>query len=295
MTHDPVCGMPAAPEVAPVEHGGIRHGFCSAECAEEFRRSPDRYLTETPIIAADDVTKEYRLGGGSVRALEDVHLRIFRGDFAAIVGRSGSGKSTLMHLLGLLDRPTAGRVLVAGADASALGERELSRLRGERIGFVFQKFHLIPSLSALQNVLLPTLFRPSPGAAARAKELLAEVGLAGRIHHRPNQLSGGEQQRVAIARALVNDPDIILADEPTGNLDSKTGKEILSLLVGLWRRGKTLIVVTHDLFIAEQAARSFTMQDGRIARGHAAMHAFIGLNGEDGGAHRPRVAHASAL
>ena len=278
MPTDPVCGMPVEEGGPGAERGGERYFFCSDECRKEFSADPDRYLSETPIVEVSRVSKTYVLGKVPVKALDDVSLRIFRGDFAAIIGKSGSGKSTLMHLIGLLDRPTKGSVRVAGTDTSRLSDEEAARHRGERIGFVFQKFHLIASLTALQNVLLPAVFRGVRPPLDAARRILDEVGLSGRINHRPAELSGGEQQRLAVARALINDPEIILADEPTGNLDSKTGREVLALLERLRSKGKTLVVVTHDPFIAERAERIFNLSDGRIFRGHAAAHPYIGMN-----------------
>jgi putative ABC transport system ATP-binding protein len=206
------------------------------------------------------------MGRVVVPALRGATLAIFRGEFVAIMGPSGSGKSTLMNILGLLDRPTTGTYYLEGADASRLTPTELAELRCSRIGFVFQNYNLLGRSSALKNVELPLIYarRPRRERRQRASEALAFVGLAGRLHHLPNQLSGGEQQRVAIARALVNDPAIILADEPTGSVDSATGQEILGVLGALNKAGRTIILVTHAAEVARSACRMIRMQDGRV-------------------------------
>lgn len=216
------------------------------------------------MIRLEAVSKTYGTGPGAVAALRAVDLEIRRGEFVAISGPSGSGKSTLLHILGLLDRPKEGRYLLEGRDVTALPDRELSALRGRRIGFVFQSFHLLPRASALENVMLPLLYAGEPDAAARAREALARVGLSARERHRPGELSGGEQQRVAIARAIVKRPDLILADEPTGNLDGRTGLEILELLSQIRAGGVTLVLVTHEARVAERAERVIELQDGRV-------------------------------
>jgi len=219
-----------------------------------------------PLLRLEGVTKVYRMGQVEVPALRGVDLTIDPGAFLAIMGPSGSGKSTLLHIAGLLDRPTSGRVLWAGDEVSSLRSARLAELRGRHIGFVFQTFNLMPTLSALENVELPLVFqgeRPRK-RRQRAAQLLALVGLADRQRHRPGQLSGGERQRVAIARALVSDPQLILADEPTGNLDSASGREILEVLRDLNGRGKTLVLVTHDVEAAKVARNILRMRDGRI-------------------------------
>ncbi|MEV5207219.1 ABC transporter ATP-binding protein [Micromonospora sp. NPDC053740] len=220
-----------------------------------------------PAIEAVDVSRTYQLDGVSVAALRGVSLTVQPGDYVALVGPSGSGKSTLMHLLGGLDRPTGGRLVIGGRDVNALAPPEMATLRNETIGFVFQAFHLLPRTSAVENVALPLVYR---GVSARqrrerAAAMLGRVGLGHRLDHRPNQMSGGEQQRVAIARALVTEPTVLLADEPTGNLDSVTGAAVLELLEQLnAESGVALVMVTHDQEVAARAHRRITMRDGVV-------------------------------
>jgi putative ABC transport system ATP-binding protein len=216
------------------------------------------------IIEAISLVKIYDVGGTIVRALDGVSLNIEQGEMVAITGSSGSGKSTLMHIMGCLDRPDSGRYMIAGEDVSQLGKDKLAEIRNRRIGFVFQTFNLLPRMTALENVELPLLYAGHSGAKDMAAKALAMVELSDRIHHEPNQLSGGQRQRVAIARALINDPAIILADEPTGNLDSKTGEEIMHLFHGLNDAGRTIIVVTHEPDIAAKCSRQIHLRDGRI-------------------------------
>ena len=216
------------------------------------------------MIELRGVSKTVESGGRPLTILHPLDLTIRSGEFLAIVGPSGSGKSTLLGLLAGLDAPSSGSVVIDGVDITSLTEDRLARLRGEKIGFVFQFFHLVPSLTAFENILVPMELAGRRGADARARELLDEVGLADRGHHYPSQLSGGEQQRVAIARALANDPPIVLADEPTGNLDSSTGRLILDLLLNVRSsRGSTLVLVTHDATIAGLADARLTLRDGR--------------------------------
>jgi len=216
------------------------------------------------IIRLVDVSKVYGTGDATVRAVDDVSLSVKEGDFLAVMGPSGSGKSTLMHILGCLDVPTSGEYLFAGEDVSRMNERELASIRNRRIGFVFQQFHLLSSMSALPNVELPVLYPSSRDRRNTALNALAQVGLSSRVQHRPNQLSGGQQQRVAIARALVTEPTMILADEPTGNLDSRSSREVLDILTGLNKSGHTIVLITHDPNVAGVAERVVEMADGRL-------------------------------
>jgi putative ABC transport system ATP-binding protein len=220
------------------------------------------------IVDIRNLCKVYDLGAFEVTALRDLDLQIEQGEYMAIMGPSGSGKSTLLNLLGCLDTPSSGVYDLAGEDISSLEDDELSAIRGSRIGFIFQSYNLIAQLNVIENIEVPMYYQgiTERQSYIRAKELAEMVGLGDRLKHRPSQLSGGQQQRVAIARSLANDPVIILADEPTGNLDSKSGAEILGILDDLHERGKTLIVVTHDESIAENAERTIHLKDGRIER-----------------------------
>ncbi len=218
------------------------------------------------VIDIHGVTKLYRMGTETVHALRGIALKIHRNEYLAIMGPSGSGKSTLMNMLGCLDTPTAGHYEFAGKDVASMIDDELAEIRNREIGFVFQTFNLLPRSNALHNVELPLIYAGLPRAERleRARAALENVGLGGRLHHRPNELSGGQRQRVAIARALVTRPSIILADEPTGNLDSKTGVEIMALFEELYLQGNTLIVVTHEEDIARHARRIVRLRDGLI-------------------------------
>jgi putative ABC transport system ATP-binding protein len=220
------------------------------------------------VVDIRDVRKVYRTGGDPVAALDGVNLRIEEGEYVAITGSSGSGKSTLMHLIGCLDTATSGQVLIAGEDVSRAGSDKLARLRNRSIGFVFQAFNLLPRLDVQRNIELPLVYAGVPAAKrrSRAQEAAAKVNLTTRLAHRPSQLSGGQCQRVAIARALVNEPALILADEPTGNLDSANGAEVLKLISELHALGRTIVLVTHDDTIASKAARRIELRDGRIVQ-----------------------------
>ena len=220
------------------------------------------------MIELIEVTKTVRSGPEDLTILDNVSTRIESGEFVAITGASGSGKSTMLGLVAGLDAPSSGRIVIDGDEVTSMGEDQLARLRSEKIGFVFQSFHLIPSLTALENVLIPMEILGRRDAKARAAELLEQVGLTNRGHHYPNELSGGEQQRVAIARAFSNEPKILLADEPTGNLDSKNGSHIFELMTDLHRRHDvTLILVTHDQGLAQTAQRQIVLKDGRVVSG----------------------------
>jgi len=222
---------------------------------------------EGPLIQLQAVQREFHVGGQTVHALRGVDLTVARGEYLAIMGPSGSGKSTLLNMIGLLDRPDAGRYLFEGRELSKLSEEEQAAVRRERIGFVFQFFHLVPRLTAFQNIELPLVLAGIPAAQRqpRVDELLAAFGLEQRGHHRPEELSGGQRQRVAIARAMAMEPSLLLADEPTGNLDRASGGEVVNLLEGLQRRGITLVVVTHDPELGGRARRRIHMVDGAIA------------------------------
>ena len=218
------------------------------------------------ILEIEDLFKSYSLGRLEVPVLHDINLAVDSGEFAAIMGPSGSGKSTLMNLIGCLDRPTSGRITIGGKDISLLSETDLARIRGERVGFVFQTFNLISRLTALKNVELPMVYQDTSRGERlkRAAKLLEVLGLTDRADHKPSELSGGQRQRVAIARALVNEPDILLADEPTGNLDSKTGLEIMQIFNELHSEGRTIIMVTHDYGLTENCDRIIRLKDGGI-------------------------------
>jgi ABC-type lipoprotein export system ATPase subunit len=217
------------------------------------------------MIELRDIGRTYaRPTGGTVDALRGVSLRIDRGELVAVVGASGSGKSTLLQILGVLDRPTRGTYLLGGQDVSRLGVNEQARVRNRKIGFVFQAFHLLPRMTALENVELPLLYSDRSSIKGLGARALEAVGLADRVHHRPSQLSGGQQQRVAIARALVNDPDLLLADEPTGNLDERSAGEIMAVFQSLNRDGRTIVLVTHDPRLATYCNRIARLEDGRL-------------------------------
>ena len=220
-----------------------------------------------PLIRLQKISRRYQMGTETIHALRDVSLEIERGEYVAIMGPSGSGKSTLMNLIGCLDTPTGGEYELNGLQVSQMDDNQLAEIRNKEIGFIFQTFNLLPRCDALRNVELPLIYSGMPAEERRlvALETLRNVGLADRIHHRPNELSGGQRQRVAVARALVNRPSILLADEPTGNLDTRTGMEIMALFGQLSRQGNTIIVVTHEEDVAKHARRILRIRDGQIA------------------------------
>ena len=222
------------------------------------------------LIHLESITKVYGIGDGAVAALQDFSLSVASGESLAVMGPSGSGKSTLMNILGCLDTPTSGRYWFAGQDVSRLNETELAHVRNRRIGFVFQQFQLLPKLSAWRNVELPLLYRNVRDRRSLALQALEQVGLANRVDHRPSQLSGGQQQRVAIARALVTNPDLILADEPTGNLDTASSRDVLAVIRELNEQGRTIIIITHDPEVAPVAKRTVHVRDGRLVEQVAA-------------------------
>lgn len=236
-------------------------------------------MSQTTIIQTEALSKVYGQGDAQVQALIEISLQIRENEFVAIMGPSGSGKSTLMNIMGCLDRPTSGRYILAGEDVSKLDKTRLAIIRNQRLGFIFQSFNLLAQTTALDNVMLPLLYKRGNGISVeqqkeKAKQVLCSVGLAERIYHKPHELSGGQVQRVAIARALVNDPVLILADEPTGNLDTHSGDEIMTLLANLHRQGSTIVMVTHSDEIAAYAQRIIRFRDGRIEsdRMNAAQH-----------------------
>jgi putative ABC transport system ATP-binding protein len=228
------------------------------------------------MLELDAVSKIYRSGPIEVRALDRIHLSIGKGEFVAIMGASGSGKTTLMNVLGCMDRPTSGVYRLDGVDIGSLSENQLARIRSTRIGFVFQSFNLVPRTDALANVELPLIYAGTHDRRRRARAVLERVGLGGRQHHMPNALSGGEQQRVAIARALVTDPRVILADEPTGNLDSHATTEIMDLICELNHEGRTIVLITHERSVAALARRVVVLEDGRIVSDKPASGALVG-------------------
>ena len=222
----------------------------------------------TPVLQAQNVSKIYDMGSTKIEALLGVDIEIYKGEFVAIVGKSGSGKSTLMHILGLLDTPTEGEIILNGVNTKGMTEKQLAQVRNNEIGFVFQSFNLLQRTTVLDNVILPLKYSkvPSTEWVKKAKEMIEIVGLQDRLKNKSNELSGGQKQRVAIARAMVNDPSIVLADEPTGNLDSKTGDEIINNFLKLNSQGKTIILVTHDDDLAKIAQRKIVLKDGSIVK-----------------------------
>ncbi len=226
-------------------------------------------MTKKVLIKLQDVWKTYTMGDQKLDVLKGINLTIYDKEFIAILGPSGSGKSTMMNQVGILDTPTKGKLFLENHDISKLTESEVARIRGKKIGFIFQQFNLIPTLSALENVTLPTIFQnmSEEKRIARGEALLQRVGLGDRMHHKPNELSGGQQQRVAIARSLVNNPEIILADEPTGNLDSTSGRQVMNMLTDLHsKEGKTIILITHDIQLVKYSSRTIYLLDGEVEK-----------------------------
>ncbi|OGC56736.1 macrolide ABC transporter ATP-binding protein [candidate division WWE3 bacterium RIFCSPLOWO2_01_FULL_41_9] len=219
-----------------------------------------------PLLKAENIVKEYHIDGTVIKALDNVTIEIYKGEFMSIVGKSGSGKSTIMHILGLLDTPTSGHIVLNGKEVSSFKDNQIAKIRNSEIGFVFQFFNLLQRATSLENVMLPLMYSSVPKNqwAGKAKEMLKLVDLTDRMDNKSNELSGGQKQRVAIARALVNDPSIIFADEPTGNLDSKTGDAIFDLFHRLHEQGKTVVLVTHDDELAQRTDRQVTLKDGVI-------------------------------
>lgn len=258
---DPVCGMD-------LTEFGENLDFCGEWCRERFKKEPEKFQG-IPLIKLENIWKVFRMGETEIKVLQGINLHIWRGDFVVIIGASGSGKSTVLNMMGLLDRPTSGKIFLGGKDVSLLSDEERARLRSKTFGFVFQQYNLIPWLTAFENVVLPLIFAGKNFDEDRLKEHFRVLGIGERMAHRPFELSGGEQQRVALLRALVNDPEIILADEPTGNLDSVTGNKILKMLIDLNKiQKKTLIIVTHDADIAENANQIIVLKDGKTVRDH---------------------------
>lgn len=254
----------------PIEDSSIsRNNYFEIVPATKFINIEPALLFMAPLLTFENVYKTYQIGGTEVPAVDGLSFTIQKGDFVALMGPSGSGKSTAMHLIGCLDTATKGTVSLGGHPVQHLSESTLAQIRGKRLGFIFQTFNLIPSLQALDNVALPLVFQrvPRKKRLQKARQLLEQVGLGNRLHHLPNQLSGGQRQRVAIARALITDPDLILADEPTGNLDTKTGEEVMSLLHDLHTQGKTIILVTHNPALAKLASRIIRLKDGKLVGG----------------------------
>lgn len=268
---DVVCGMDVSEfkDAEKITHEGEHYFFCSKHCEKRFKKNPERFKGE-PVIRMRDVWKIFKMGEVDTKVLRGLNLNIWEGDFVAIIGASGSGKSTTLNMIGLLDRPTSGQVFLGGKDVSKLmNDEKRSEFRSKTFGFVFQQYNLTPWLTAFENVTMPRIFARSEIDEDKIMRDFEDIGLGKRSHHRPFELSGGEQQRVALLRALSNEPEIILGDEPTGNLDSKTGNKILDILIELNKKqGKTLIIVTHDADIAEMSDQIIAMRDGQVIRDH---------------------------
>lgn len=271
---DPVCGMDLTgfTDFSEATVKGNKFYFCSSICSDRFKTDPVKFQGE-PLIHLHDVWKIFRTGDVETEVLRGMNVHIWKGDFTAIIGASGSGKSTLLNMIGLLDKPTSGGLYLEGRQISDIPADERGELRSKKFGFVFQQYNLVPWLTAYDNVILPLIFAQDGNGERRGviKKKFGEIGLGDRLEHRPTQLSGGEQQRVALLRALANNPEIIIGDEPTGNLDSTTGNKILEMLIDLNKREKkTLIIVTHDADIAEKADQIITLRDGKTIPGQLA-------------------------
>lgn len=267
---DLVCGMDLAEftDIIKTSHQGKLFYFCGKHCKDKFEKDPEKFQKE-PFVKLSNIWKIFKMGKTETKVLRGLNLHIWEGDFVVIIGASGSGKSTALNMIGLLDRPTSGKIFLNGQDVSLLKDEERAKLRSETFGFVFQQYNLIPWLSAYDNVALPLIFTERKIETKKIEAGFQEIGLEKRMNHRPFELSGGEQQRTALLRALTNEPEIILGDEPTGNLDSETGNKILEILIKLNKtQKKTLIIVTHDADIAERADQIIALKDGRMIGDH---------------------------
>jgi putative ABC transport system ATP-binding protein len=264
--YDIVCGMKLGKRCSSHStYNKKKYKFCGKDCKKEFDKTPKKFTTGTPVIELRDVHKDYQLGSVTVPVLHGLSLRIWEGDFIALKGVSGSGKTTAMNIIGVLDTVTSGEIFLDGKNVSEMSENELARIRGGKIGFIFQQFNLLGALNCEENVELPMFFKNGAETEKDKKNVqkyIKEVGLGHRKAHKPLEMSGGEQQRAAIARALANNPEVIIADEPTGNLDSETGQSIMKVFKELSKEGRTIIVVTHDPNIAKEAKKILYLKDG---------------------------------
>ncbi len=259
---DPVCGMNTLSHEGGVQINSGTHSFCSEFCKNRFDKDPERF-SGTPLLALRNIKKDFDLGEITVNVLRGLSLNIWQGDFVAVIGQSGSGKSTALNMMGLLDAQTSGEIYLDGKDISEISDDDRAKLRSKTFGFIFQQYNLIPWLTARENVTLPLMFSDVVRTEEEIDDYFEKIGLKERMIHRPVELSGGEQQRTALLRSLINDPSIIIGDEPTGNLDSKTGESILQMLIDLNKKeGKTLVVVTHDNDIARFADQIIVVKDG---------------------------------